>query len=90
MTVTVWDGWSRDKLAMIHEDPQGEVRRVAPAELNCWEAGWYGPDGIVAITSDVPGEDDSYQAVLSHIDVRSDSPGGQRISHSTQPGPKVP
>jgi dipeptidyl aminopeptidase/acylaminoacyl peptidase len=52
---------------------QGEVRRVSPAGLNCWEAGWCGPDGIVAITSDAPGEDDWYQAVLSHIDVATGS-----------------
>jgi dipeptidyl aminopeptidase/acylaminoacyl peptidase len=49
----------------------GEPRRVSPEGLNCWEAGWCGPNAIVAITSDAPGEDDWYGAALTHIDVAS-------------------
>ncbi|WP_240434453.1 S9 family peptidase [Streptomyces sp. YIM 130001] len=45
----------------------GALERVSPQGLNCWEAGWCGPDRIAAITSDSPGEDDWYGAVLSLI-----------------------
>lgn len=46
-----------------------EVRRVSPDGLNCWEAGWSGPDAIVAITSTAPTEDDWYDAVLTRIEL---------------------
>jgi dipeptidyl aminopeptidase/acylaminoacyl peptidase len=55
----------------VYTVDDGEPRRVSPEGLNCWEAGWCGPDAIVAITSDAPGEDDWYGAALTRIDVAS-------------------
>lgn len=43
----------------------GELTRLSPDGMNCWEAGWCGPDQVVAITSSRPGEDDWYRAVLT-------------------------
>ena len=47
----------------------GELTRVSPDGLNVWEAAWSGTGQILAITSDAPGEDDWYSAVLSLLDV---------------------
>jgi len=47
----------------------GELARVSPEGLNVWEAAWSGPGHVLAITSDQPGEDDWYRAVLSRLDV---------------------
>ena len=52
----------------------GEPAQVSPAGMNCWEAGWCGPDQVVAIASDAPGEDEWYTARLSLIDLE----GGAR------------
>ncbi|MFI5587282.1 prolyl oligopeptidase family serine peptidase [Amycolatopsis sp. NPDC051758] len=52
----------------------GEPAQVSPAGTNCWEAGWCGPDQVVAIASDAPGEDEWYTAHLSLIDLE----GGAR------------
>jgi len=46
----------------------GELARVSPEGLNVWEAAWSGPGHVLVITSDQPGEDDWYRAVLSRID----------------------
>jgi dipeptidyl aminopeptidase/acylaminoacyl peptidase len=47
----------------------GELARVSPDGLNVWEAAWSGPGHVLAITSEQPGEDDWYSAVLSLLDV---------------------
>jgi len=47
----------------------GELAQVSPDGLNVWEAAWCGPGHVLAITSEHPGEDDWYGAVLSHLDV---------------------
>jgi dipeptidyl aminopeptidase/acylaminoacyl peptidase len=47
----------------------GEVAKISPDGLNVWEAGWSGPGHVLAITSEQPGEDDWYRAVLSRLDV---------------------
>jgi dipeptidyl aminopeptidase/acylaminoacyl peptidase len=47
----------------------GELARVSPDGLNVWEAAWSGPDHALAITSEQPGEDDWYRAVLSRLDI---------------------
>jgi dipeptidyl aminopeptidase/acylaminoacyl peptidase len=47
----------------------GEVARVSPDGLNVWEAAWSGPGHVLAITSERPGEDDWYRAVLSRLDI---------------------
>lgn len=47
-----------------------EVSRLSPEGMNCWEAGWCGPDRVVAVASDGPGEDDWYGAALALLDTR--------------------
>jgi len=47
----------------------GELAKVSPDGLNVWEAAWSGPGHVLAITSEQPGEDDWYRAVLSRLDV---------------------
>jgi dipeptidyl aminopeptidase/acylaminoacyl peptidase len=47
----------------------GELARVSPDGLNVWEADWSGAGHVLAITSEQPGEDDWYRAVLSRLDV---------------------
>ena len=47
----------------------GELARVSPEGLNVWEAAWSGPGHVLAITSEQPGEDDWYRAVLSRLDI---------------------
>lgn len=49
----------------------GELSRISPAGLNCWEAGWCGPDQVVAVTSGSPSEDDWYSAVLTILHLRT-------------------
>ncbi|BBG03895.1 MULTISPECIES: S9 family peptidase [Pseudonocardia] len=43
----------------------GALDRLSAEGVNCWEAGWCGPERVAAITSDGPGEDDWYRADLS-------------------------
>jgi dipeptidyl aminopeptidase/acylaminoacyl peptidase len=47
----------------------GDLARVSPEGLNVWEAAWCGPGHVLAITSEQPGEDDWYRAVLSQLDL---------------------
>jgi len=47
----------------------GELARVSPDGLNVWEAAWSGSGHVLAITSEQPGEDDWYSAVLSRLDI---------------------
>ena len=47
----------------------GELARVSPDGLNVWEAAWSGPGHVLAITSEQPGEDDWYSAVLSRLEI---------------------
>ncbi len=47
----------------------GELARISPDGLNVWEAAWSGPGHVLAITSELPGEDDWYSAVLSRLDI---------------------
>jgi len=47
----------------------GELARMTPDGLNVWEAAWCGPRHVLAITSQQPGEDDWYRAVLSRLDI---------------------
>jgi dipeptidyl aminopeptidase/acylaminoacyl peptidase len=49
----------------------GELARVSPDGLNVWEADWSGAGHVLAITSEQPGEDDWYRAVLSRLDVET-------------------
>ncbi len=60
------DAW---RSLWLYTPARGEVIRVSPDGLNVWEAAWSGPGHVLAITSERPGEDDWYRAVLSRLDV---------------------
>lgn len=53
--------------AWLYDVAQQTVRRVGPAGLNIWEAGWAGPDALVAIASDAPDEGSWYSAAIYRI-----------------------
>ena len=60
------DSW---RSLWIYTPASGELAKASPDGLNVWEAAWSGPGHILAVTSDQPGEDDWYSAVLSRLDV---------------------
>jgi dipeptidyl aminopeptidase/acylaminoacyl peptidase len=60
------DAW---RSLWVYTPASGELAMVSPDGLNVWEAAWCGPGHVLAITSDRPGEDDWYSAVLSRLDV---------------------
>ncbi|SES30150.1 S9 family peptidase [Lentzea albida] len=53
----------------VYTPATGVLHRLSPEGLNCWEAGWSGPDRVAAISSTAPGEDDWYDAALTLIDL---------------------
>ncbi len=65
-TGTPEDAW---RSLWLYTPASGELARVSPDGLNVWEAAWSGPGHVLAITSEQPGEDDWYSAVLSRLDV---------------------
>src|SRR6202522_1151300 len=60
------DAW---RSLWLYAPASGELARVSPDGLNVWEAAWSGPGHVLAITSEQPGEDDWYSAVLSRLDI---------------------
>ena len=60
------DAW---RSLWLYTPASREIARVSPDGLNVWEAAWSGPGHVLAITSDQPGEDDWYSAVLSRLDL---------------------
>jgi dipeptidyl aminopeptidase/acylaminoacyl peptidase len=60
------DAW---RSLWLYHAASGEVTRISPEILNVWEAAWSGPGHVLAITSEQPGEDDWYSAVLSRLDI---------------------
>ncbi len=60
------DAW---RSLWLYTPASGELARVSPDGLNVWEAAWSGPGHVLAITSQRPGEDDWYSAVLSRLDI---------------------
>ncbi len=60
------DAW---RSLWLYAPESGELAQVSPVGLNIWEAAWAGPAHVLAVTSDQPGEDDWYAAVLSRIDI---------------------
>jgi dipeptidyl aminopeptidase/acylaminoacyl peptidase len=60
------DAW---RSVWLFTPASGELARVSPDGLNVWEATWSGPAHVLAITSEQPGEDDWYGAVLSRLDL---------------------
>ena len=65
-TGTPEDAW---RSLWLYSPASGELARVSPDGLNVWEAAWSGLGHVLAITSEQPGEDDWYSAVLSRLDV---------------------
>lgn len=65
------DGASDDawRSLWLYTPGTGTLERLSPEGLNCWEAGWCGPDQVTVLTSGAPGEDAWYTAVLSLIDL---------------------
>ncbi|MCR6482912.1 S9 family peptidase [Amycolatopsis sp. OK19-0408] len=63
-------GW---RSLWVHTVATGELTRVSPEGLNCWEAGWCGAEQVVAIASDAPGEDEWYIAHLALLDLDGDA-----------------
>src|SRR6201998_3896785 len=53
----------------LYAPAPGELASVSPDGLNVWEAAESGPGHVLAITSEHPGEDDWYRAVLSRLDI---------------------
>ncbi len=60
------DAW---RSLWLYTPVSGELTRISPDGLNVWEADWSGPGHVLAITSERPGEDDWYSAVLSRLDI---------------------
>jgi dipeptidyl aminopeptidase/acylaminoacyl peptidase len=60
------DAW---RSLWLYTPASGELARVSPDGLNVWEAAWSGPGHVLAITSEQPGEDAWYSAVLSRLDI---------------------
>jgi dipeptidyl aminopeptidase/acylaminoacyl peptidase len=60
------DAW---RSLWLYTPGSGELAKVSPDGLNVWEAAWSGPGHVLAITSEQPGEDDWYRAVLSRLDI---------------------
>ncbi len=60
------DAW---RSLWLYTPASGELASVSPGGLNVWEAAWSGPGHVLAITSERPGEDDWYYAVLSRLDI---------------------
>jgi dipeptidyl aminopeptidase/acylaminoacyl peptidase len=65
-TGTPEDAW---RSLWLYTPASGELARVSPDGLNVWEAAWSGPGHVLAVTSEQPGEDDWYSAVLSRLDI---------------------
>ncbi|MGC0421947.1 S9 family peptidase [Embleya sp. AB8] len=59
------EGW---RSAWIAEPAGRTVRRVSGPGTNVWEAGWAGPDALVCVASDTPGEESWYVADLLRIE----------------------
>jgi len=60
------DSW---RSLWLYTPASGELTRISPDGLNIWEAAWSGLGHVLAITSERPGEDDWYRAVLSRLDI---------------------
>jgi dipeptidyl aminopeptidase/acylaminoacyl peptidase len=60
------DAW---RCLWLYIPASGELAKISPDGLNVWEAAWSGPGHVLAITSEQPGEDDWYSAVLSRLDI---------------------
>lgn len=53
----------------IYDLAEAKSRRVSPDGVNVWEACWCGPDAVICIASDTPGEEAWYRADLRRIDI---------------------
>lgn len=62
-------GW---RSLWVFDVDAGTVTRISPTGVNCWEAGWCGPEKVVTIASDGPSEDDWYEAGLRLLELNGD------------------
>jgi dipeptidyl aminopeptidase/acylaminoacyl peptidase len=60
------DAW---RSLWLYTQATAELSKISPDGLNVWEAAWSGSGHVLAITSEQPGEDDWYSAVLSRLEV---------------------
>jgi dipeptidyl aminopeptidase/acylaminoacyl peptidase len=60
------DAW---RSLWLYDTATAKLSQISPEGLNVWEAAWSGPEHALAVTSEGPGEDDWYSAVLSRIEV---------------------
>lgn len=74
------DAWRR---AWVYDTRSGDVRPVSREGLNVWEAAWCGPDSIVGVVSESPGEDAWYDAPLALVEVAT---GTERVLHKPRDG----
>jgi dipeptidyl aminopeptidase/acylaminoacyl peptidase len=65
----------------LYDVDSGEMRPLSREGLNVWEAAWAGPDRIVAIISQHPGEAAWYTAPLALVDVET---GEERILYRSE------
>lgn len=65
----------------LYEISTGSVRRLSREGLNVWEACWAGRERVLGVVSDLPGEDDWYNAPLALIDVKTGSEHSILRSH---------
>lgn len=65
----------------LYDVSSGEMRVMSREGLNVWEAAWAGPDRVVAIVSEHPGEGAWYTAPLALIDVAS---GKERVLYRSE------
>ncbi|KAH8820216.1 prolyl endopeptidase [Xylogone sp. PMI_703] len=64
----------------IYDTITRECFQISRRGLNVWEANWYGPDYIAAVTTEAPDENTWYTAAVTMIDIKS---GKDRIIYNT-------
>jgi dipeptidyl aminopeptidase/acylaminoacyl peptidase len=69
----------------IYTCDSGELTRLSSEGMNCWEAGWCGPDAVVAVTGDSPEEDAWYHAELTRFDLTTGT-GKELLTSDVQLG----
>ncbi|MEU7045074.1 S9 family peptidase [Streptomyces varsoviensis] len=57
----------------LYTPETGDLRRLSPEGLNCWEAGWCGDGRVTAVTSSGADEDSWYGAGLTLLDAADGS-----------------
>lgn len=55
----------------VYDPRNGLSRRISPVGINVWEAAWCGPEAVICVATDGPGEEMWYRADLRRIDLLS-------------------